>query len=41
MLGGMVVVPPNSDCFVVKMGVDKLNGISQVWFDDLHVHKLW
>ena len=38
---GIVVVPPGTDCFVIKMGADKLNGPTQVWFDNIHVHKLW
>ena len=38
---GMVVMPPNTDSFVVKMGLDKVDGGSQVWFDDIHIYRLW
>ena len=37
----MVVMPPGTDSFVVKMSADKLNGTSSAWFDDIHVYKLW
>ena len=38
---GMVVVPPGTDSFVVKMSADKLNGVSSAWFDDIHIYRLW
>ena len=37
----VVVVPVGTDCFVVKMSPCRLNGPKQVWFDDLHIYKLW
>ena len=41
MARGMVVMPPGTDSFVVKMSADRLNGSSSAWFDDIHVYKLW
>ena len=38
---GMVVVPPGCDSFVIKFCADRTNGRRQVWFDDVHVVKLW
>lgn len=38
---GIVIVPANTDCFVIKMSSDKLNGITQTWFDNIHIYKLW
>ena len=38
---GMVVVPPGCDSFVIKFGADRTNDGKQVWFDDVHVVKLW
>ena len=38
---GMVVMPPGTDSFVVKMSADMLNGASSAWFDDIRVYKLW
>ena len=38
---GMVVMPPWTDSFVVKMSADTLNGATQAWFDNIHIYKLW
>jgi hypothetical protein len=38
---GIVIVPSGTDCFVIKMSSDKLNGITQTWFDNIHIYKLW
>ena len=38
---GMVIVPPGCDSFVIKFGADRANDGKQVWFDDVHVVKLW
>ncbi len=38
---GMVVMPPGTDSFAVKMSADKLNGASSAWFDNIHVYRLW
>ena len=38
---GIVIVPPGTDSFVIKMSGDKVNKPAQVWFDNIRVHKLW
>ena len=38
---GIVIVPPGTDSFVIKMSGDKVNKPEQVWFDNIRVHKLW
>ena len=38
---GMVVMPPGTDSFVIKMSADTLNGATQAWFDNIHIYKLW
>ena len=38
---GIVVVPPGCDSFVIKFCCGRTNDKKQVWFDDIHVVKLW
>ena len=38
---GIVIMPPGTDSFVIKMSGDKVNRPEQVWFDNIRVHKLW
>ena len=38
---GVVVMPANTDTFVVKMSTERINGPTQSWFDNINVYKLW
>lgn len=37
----MVVIPPGSDKFVILLSCSDKSGEGQVWYDDIHVVKLW
>ena len=38
---GVVVMPANTDTFVVKMSTERINGPTQSWFDNINVYRLW